>query len=95
MPSVPSSTVLKLDSISDVKLGDPIKAEGTLKTESDGTGIEGKTITLAVTGMQNPPTGLTTRTEGGGKFTFTIPGNAPVEGGSLKIKAHFDGDDDI
>jgi Bacterial Ig-like domain len=90
--SVPSSAVLKLDPISDVKPGDPIKIEGTLKTKSDGTGIEGKTVTLAVTGMQNPPTGLTASTEGGGKFSFTIPGSASVEGGSVTFEASFGGD---
>jgi hypothetical protein len=44
--------------------------------------------------MQNPPTGLTTKTDGDGKFSFTIPGNAPVEGGSVKFEAHFEGDNE-
>jgi hypothetical protein len=91
--SVPSSTVLTLAPISEINSGDPIKIEGTLKSESYGTGIDGKTIKLAGTGIENlPAEKKTTVTEGGGKFTFTIPGNVPIEGGSLEFQASFKGD---
>jgi hypothetical protein len=40
-----------LDSNSDVKPSDPIKVEGTPKTETDAKRIVRKTITLAGTGI--------------------------------------------
>ena len=87
-------TTIELNPISNVNLGDSLTIQGTLKTKSDGTGIDEKTLTLAGTGIETlPDESKTAVTEGDGKFTFTIPGNALVEGG-LKIKAHFDGDDE-
>jgi hypothetical protein len=88
------ATVLHLDDISGVNPGEAINVHGTLKTESDGTGIEGREITLEGKGIENLDIDKSVRTEGGGKFTFTTHGNAPVEGNSLKFKANFDGDDE-
>jgi hypothetical protein len=34
------------------------------------------------------------KTEGGGKFSFTIPGNVPLERDSVKFQAKFKGDDE-
>ena len=102
-------TTIELNPISNVNLGDSLTIQGTLKTKSDGTGIAEKTLTLAGTGIETlPDESKTAVTEGDGKFTFTIPGNLlpgvsrgttsldstrpPID--SLKIKAHFDGDDE-
>jgi hypothetical protein len=73
---VVATTFLKLDPISSVSPGDPITVQGILKTESDGIGIDGKTVILAVTGIDNvPDESKIAVTEDGGKFTFTILGN--------------------
>jgi hypothetical protein len=94
LSSVPSDSVLKLDSIREVKLGDPIKVNGKLVDDANDEGIDGKTVTLAVTGIENlPDESKTDVTEGGGVFTFTIPGNAQI-GDLVKFKAHFNGDDE-
>ena len=91
--SVPSSTVLKLDSISDVKPGDPIEVKGSLMDDTSDEGIDNKEIKLAVTGIEDLPTEKTaTKTDGDGKFTFTIPSNVPIEVDSVKFKAHFEGE---
>ena len=94
MASVPSSTVLKLDPISDVKPGDPIEVKGSLVNDTSDEGITNKEIKLAVTGIANLPSESTTaKTEGDGKFSFTIPVNVPIEADSVKFNAHFAGDD--
>ena len=76
----------------EVKPGDPITIEGTL-VDTDGKGIDGKTMKLAGTVIENlPDEKKTDVTEGGGIFTFTIPSNAPIGGRSVTFEAIFGGD---
>jgi hypothetical protein len=91
--SVTSKAVIKLDSISKVNPGDPIEVKGTL-TDANDNGIEGKMVTLEGEKIKNLNFDKSFKTEGGGKFSFTIPGNVPLERDSVKFQAKFKGDDE-
>ncbi len=78
----------------EVKPGDPITVQGTL-VDTDGKGIDGRTMKLAGTVIENlPDKRKTDVTEGEGKFTFTftIPGNVPIEGSSVNFQVLFEDD---
>jgi hypothetical protein len=92
-------TTIELSPISNVNPGDSLSIQGTLKTKSDGTGVDGKTITLTKRPTQTAgpvesnvasvPTD-TTITLGDGTFIFADV--EPLDEGLWEIQALFSGD---
>ena len=89
-------TTIELNPISNVNPGDSLAIQGTLKTKSDGTGIDGKTVTLTV-----GPSAESTTTPGvppysaitGDDGTFTFEDVGPLGQLALwDIQANFGGD---